>query len=182
MKGHFPKILLLPWVLLLTACSATSPRTQPPVAPVATQQLPAVSRGGVAVHLRAFAQDIKVGQWLALAYRSSAAGYANLYAINSSGKTMQLLFNRPVAANQWQNFPEQGEAFGLKAMPPVGEEHYILLVTEKPFVLPGGSQQAGIPMELSFPPAVLRQQLTGVTRTLRQDTWGQTETRLKLIN
>lgn len=181
MKAHSLKVLLLLWVLLLTACGTPPPNTQPSVASV-VPQIPPMSRGSVAVHLRAFAPQIKVGQWLALTYRSSAAGYANLYAINSSGKTMQLLFNRPVVANQWQDFPEQGAAFGLKAMPPVGEEHYILLVTEKPFVLPSGSQQAGIPMELGLPQAVLRQQLMGVTHVLRQNTWGQAEIRLKLIN
>jgi hypothetical protein len=186
MKMTMNKLSLQRGVLLLSmmlgACATTSPNTDPLASSVVGQSSSTAPRGGVVAQLHKFQEELKIGEWLSLAYRSNVAGYASLYAVNSSGKTMQLMINQPVAANSWQHFPAGNDSFDLKAMPPVGVEHYILLVTKQPLNPVGGLQGTETISELALSPKALKQRLGAATSVLKREAWGQSEISLRLVN
>lgn len=171
---------LLGSVLVLGGCvKTTDMKTQRQ----ATTSGIRVAEGKIAVQLNTPHLQLHLGEALALGYSSGSTGYANLYALNSSGKTMQLMANHPVYAGVWQTFPSHDAAFTLTATPPAGVERYVLLVTQVPFnpLLPQEAQDIGGVSQLTLATPKLRQRLAQATASLRPESWGKAESEVQLV-
>ncbi|CDH44615.1 DUF4384 domain-containing protein [Candidatus Contendibacter odensensis] len=81
-------------------------------------------------------QPLRIGNSPQLSLRTTANGYMNLYFINPSEKTGQLLTNYPVQANETIAFPPTASKKLLYALtPPTGTETFILVITHQPLNL-----------------------------------------------
>ncbi len=129
--GALPLLL----ALLMASC-ATPPK--PPAAPGVDPAQIGNPKAGFTVMLHSKRQALSMGEPLQLDLQTTAAGYLNLYFINSSGQTGQLLTNYPVQANEPATFPPAGGK-KLRYAPsgPPGAETFILVVTRHPLNLLG---------------------------------------------
>lgn len=121
--------------VLLGGC-ATSP--QSPTVPVNDPLRIGNPKATFAVTLQADNQPLRIGDSPKLGLQATADGYMNLYFINPSGHTGQLLTNYPVQANEAIRFPPSTtKKLQYELAPPTGTETFILVVTRQPLNLLG---------------------------------------------
>ena len=181
--GALPLLLLL--TLLMAGC-ATSPK--PPAAPGADPAQIGNPKAGFTVMLRCKRQALSMGEPLQLDLQTTAAGYLNLYFINSSGQTGQLLTNYPVQANEPATFPPAGGK-KLRYAPsgPPGAETFILVATRHPLNLLGRADIKNVKKprtpvaELNLSGSQLVQRLRGALQRRPPPDWNATSLRTPLL-
>ncbi len=93
-------------------------------------------RAAFVVNIQTDREPLRVGNSPQLSLRTTANGYMNLYFINPSGKTGQLLTNYPVQAHEAIAFPPTASKKLQYALtPPTGMETFILVITHQPLNL-----------------------------------------------
>lgn len=126
----------LPMILALWIAGCATPPAKPPATPVVDPVQIGNPKAGFAVTLRCDRQALHIGEAVRLDLRTAAPGYLNLYFINSSGQTGQLLTNYPVQANEPATFPPAGgKKLRYAPSSPPGVETFILVATRQPLNL-----------------------------------------------
>jgi hypothetical protein len=126
-------LLILILSLLASGCS-TSPRL--PTVPVNDPLRLGNPKATFAVTLQAGHEPLHIGDSPQLGLQATANGYMNLYFINPSGDTGQLLTNYPVQANEAIHFPPTpNKKLQYRLGPPTGAQTFILVVTHQPLNL-----------------------------------------------
>lgn len=129
-------ILPLVLALLIAGCATTTP---PVTAPVGDSLALGNPKATFSVAVRAERGPLRIGDPVQLSLRTTTDGYLNLYFINSSGDTGQLLTNYPVRAHETVIFPPPaGKKLGYTPTAPPGTETFILVTTHRPLNLFGG--------------------------------------------
>ena len=122
------------------------------------------------------AASIRVGDTVGFTLYSSAAGYGQVYLLNTSGKVVALAENLPVAAGERTVFPGPGAGFVLRASPPAGVERVLFLVTRAPFA--GFAEPASGPATLAISADAFVGSLAAAAAALPGDGWAAAETRV----
>lgn len=131
-------VLLSTLLALLLLAGCVTPPAPPPAQPVADPLRLGNAKAGFSVTLRSEREPLLVGAPLRLDLQATADGYLNLYFINASGKTGQLLTNYPVRADEPVSFPPAGSRkLQYTPDPPPGTETFILVATRQPLNLLG---------------------------------------------
>lgn len=115
--------LIFASAVMVTACSATNPINEMNTPP---------HRKALA-KLELLQPSLKIGEWLAFRYSVDQPGFINVYVINSSGKTTQLIQNKRVTKYVINRFPEKNDSFDIKVSGPIGTERFSLVFTKQPF-------------------------------------------------
>ncbi len=123
--------------LLVSGCATTlSPPSPSPAVAVNDPLRLGNPKASFAVQLHVDHESLRIGHSPHLDLQATAHGYMNLYFINSSGKTGQLLTNYPVRANEGVTFPPTAsKKLQYQLTPPAGMETFILVVTHQPLNL-----------------------------------------------
>lgn len=124
------------------------------------------------------AASIRIGDTVGFALYSSAAGYGQVYLLNTSGKVVALAENLPVAARERAAFPAPGAGFVLRASPPAGVERVLFLVTRAPFA--GFAGPAAGPVTLAGTADAFVGRLAATVAALPGDGWAAAETRIEI--
>lgn len=105
--------------------------------------------------------------------RSSADVYCNLYAVNTSGDTLQLLANHPLPANTTQSLGSPGDPLYYRVHPPRGTETYVLVATRQPleWLQPADIRRRGPATRLTLKPAQLTRRLQEALAARDPATW-----------
>lgn len=134
LKVKSPLVLIIILLTLLTSGCAVAP---PPSSAAVNDPLRLGNpKAAFAVKLLVDRESLRVGRSPQLSLQSAGGGYMNLYFINPSGKTGQLLTNYPVRADETVVFPPTaGKKLQYDLPPPTGMETFILVVTQQPLNL-----------------------------------------------
>ena len=120
-------------MLMLSSCAT------PPMLPIVAVNDPlrlGNPRAAFVVAIQTNREPLRVGNSPRLSLRTTTSGYMNLYFINPSGKTGQLLTNYPVHAHEIIVFPPTtSKQLQYTLAPPIGVENFILVVTQQPLNL-----------------------------------------------
>lgn len=177
----------LPLLLALLMAGCATPSKSPTAPGVDPAQI-GNPKAGFTVMLRCKQQALSIGQPLQLDLQTTAAGYLNLYFINSSGQTGQLLTNYPVQANEPATFPPAGGK-KLRYAPsgPPGAETFILVATRQPLNLLGRTDIKNVKKprtpvaELNLNGAQLVNRLRSALQQRPPPDWNATSIRTSLL-
>lgn len=124
------------------------------------------------------AASVRVGDTVGFTLYSSAAGYGQVYLLNTSGRVVALAENLPVAAGERAAFPAPGAGFVLRASPPAGVERVLFLVTRAPFA--GFAGSAAGPAMLAGSADAFVGRLAAAAAALPGGSWAAAETRVEV--
>ena len=132
--------------LLLAGCAPPRPPLPPttptpspsarPTPPTLEGQLHALENPGsladFGISLRPSRDRLPLGERFTLELYSSREAYWHLYLFQSSGAVLTLLENQPARAGERRLYPTPPG--GLRARPPLGASHLLLLATRRPLI------------------------------------------------
>ena len=147
---------------------------QPGVATVA--QPPAAAFSAAVAPTRP--SPLRLGDDVSFSLSTTAAGYGNLYLLNTSGKVVALTENLYVAPGAPVQFPPPRSGFTLRASPPVGPNRVLFLVTSLPFPGFGGGNVTSAPAPLAVQADAFVAQLNTATAQLPANSWALAEARV----
>lgn len=128
----FAKLLLLTVILALLGCAPTPESNAPFIRPKPYQFLNPNADFDFLVWSENKTALI-IGGFARFKVYSTADAYLNLYAIDSSYKTLQLLANYPIHAKEVLSLGGLQGPASYRLTPPPGTETYIAIATQKPF-------------------------------------------------
>ena len=181
--------------LLLAGCAPPRPSLPPttptpspsarPTPPTLEGQLHALENPGsladFGISLRPSRDRLPLGERFTLELYSSREAYWHLYLFQSSGAVLTLLENQPARAGERRLYPTPPG--GLRARPPLGASHLLLLATRRPLTgtVLGNSQPLSTPQALAPNAPAALQRLDAVLKPLPPAEWRAVWHRIEVV-
>lgn len=166
------KLSFLLTLVFLTACGASNPTVG------GYNHI----EGKVSTRLELLSPMVKIGEWLTFRYSADKAGFVNIFAVNSSGRTTQLIQNKRVTGHATYSFPEKVDNFDVKVSGPKGVEHLVLVYSKQPFnpLLAGELKSSNVPSGLTLNSSQLLHRLQVSLTNLDVEQWARSDAKLEI--
>lgn len=180
--------------LLLAGCAPPRPPLPPPPTPgPSTRPTPPTLEGQLnalenpgsladfGISLRPSRDRLPLGERFALELYSSREAYWHLYLFQRSGAVLTLLENQPARAGERHLYPTPPG--GLRALPPLGASHLLLLATRRPLTgtVLGNHQPLATPGALAPNGPAALQRLDAVLKPLPPAEWRAVWHRIEVV-
>lgn len=163
-------LLVVTTLSLLTACASTG----------STVGGYSHIDGKARVKIELLEPRVKIGEWLVFRYTTDRAGFVNVFVVNSSGRTTQLVQNKRVKGGGTNRFPATEDRFDIKIDGPVGTERLILVYSKQPFNPILATERKGVqsPAMLTLSSSQLLHRLNESLSALTYNQWARSDATL----